>query len=133
MKQLQATFFSGPAEITAEAIISQKPISFLGGVNYDNGVIIDEKNDLYGKSFAGKILIYPFGKGSTGDCMRMWRSIAKGVGPAAIVNYTPDPIHVEGALLANIGVLFGFDTNPCEFFKTGEILHIKDGLITVTE
>ena len=133
MKHLKAQFFSGPNEITAEALVSKKPMSFLEMTNYDTGVITDENHDLCGQSFAGKILIYPFGKGSSGDCMRIWRSVAKGVGPVAIINHTPDPIHVEGARLANIGVLFGCDENPCEFFKTGEKLHIKDGLITVEE
>ena len=133
MKQLRASHYSGPSEITAEALVSKKPISFLEMTNYDTGEIIYEDSDLCGMNYAGKILVYPFGKGSSGDCMRIWRSVAKGVGPAAIINYTPDPIHVEGALLAEIGFLFGFDQNPCEFFKTGEILYIKDGLITVKE
>lgn len=133
MKYHKAAFFIGPSKITAKAIVSQKPISFLGGVNSETGMFIDENHDLYGQSFAGKILIYPFGKGSTGDTLRIWRSVYNGVGPVPIINHTPDPIHVEGALLADIGLLFGFEEDPTKFLKTGDTLYIQDGLITVLD
>lgn len=131
MKQLIATFHTGPKEIHAEALVSHKPLSFLGGVNSETGMIIDEHSDIYGQSFAGKVLIYPFGKGSTGDTLRLWRSVMNGVGPVAIINDTPDPIQVEGALLADIGVLFGFDVKPTSILETGDILDINDGVVTV--
>ena len=130
MKQMKAAFFSGPSEIHGELLVSHKPISFLGHVNNETGMIIDEHSDIYGQSLAGKILVYPFGKGSTGDALRLFRSCYNGVGPAAIINDTPDPIQVEGALLAKIGVLFGFDEKPTEILKSGDMVTIKDGVIT---
>lgn len=131
MKEIIAERWRGPAEIIAEAFVSPKPISFMGGVNVEKGTIIDEHNPLYGKSFAGKILVYPFGKGSTGDAIRLWRCCYNQVGPLAIINDDPDPIHVEGALMANIGIFFKCSQIPTQAIHTGDILHIKDGVITV--
>ena len=81
----------------------------------------------------GKILIYPFSKGSTGDCMRLWRTCYNGKGPIAIINTTPDPIHVEGALLAELPLAFGMEEDPTEIFKTGDRIRIKDNTITVID
>ena len=133
MKRMKASYYTGPSEIRGEALVSHKPISFLGGVNTETGMIIDEHSDIYGQCMKGKILIYPFGKGSTGDTLRLWRSCFNGVGPVAIMNDRPDPIQVEGALLAEIGVVFGFEQKPTEAFQSGQMLHMKDGVVSVEE
>ena len=114
-------------------MVSHKPISFLGHVNNETGMIIDEHSDIYQENLTGKILVYPFGKGSTGDALRLFRSCYNGVGPAAIINDTPDPIQVEGALLAQIGVLFGFEHKPTEVIKSGDKLFIKDGVVFIED
>ena len=50
---------------TGELIVSNKPLSFLGGVNPDSGVVIDPHHDLNGQCIKDKILFIPGGKGST--------------------------------------------------------------------
>ena len=132
-KQMKAGVWRGPSEIRGEALVTKTPISFLGGVNDAKGRIIDEHSDIYGESFAGKILVYPFGKGSTGDSQRLWRCCYNKVGPIAVINDTPDPIHIEGAMMAEIGILFDFPENPTEVIKTGDKLYIKDGVVTIEE
>ncbi|MBU0662651.1 DUF126 domain-containing protein, partial [Candidatus Micrarchaeota archaeon] len=49
----------------AEAIVSKDGISFYGGVDPDTGIVIEKGHDLEGKSIAGKVLVFPAGKGST--------------------------------------------------------------------
>jgi len=131
MKRTYSASFHVGGSIKGEAIVSRKPLSFLGGVNTETGEIVDEHNDIYGQCIGGKILIYPYGKGSTGDCMRLWRCVYNGKGPIAIINTTPDPIHVEGALLADIPIVFGVEEDPTELFKTGDFLEVNNGKITV--
>ena len=48
-----------------EAIVSHMPISFTGGMDPNTGVIREPGHDLEGQSVAGKILVFPMGKGST--------------------------------------------------------------------
>ena len=102
MRTYQIAYHVG-GDVTGEAIVSQLPLSFLGGVNSETGKIIDSHNPLCGQSMEGKILIYPFSKGSTGDCMRLWRTCFNGKGPIAIINTTPDPIHVEDHSITTAG------------------------------
>ena len=47
------------------ALVSPAAIGFLGGVDPDSGVVLDPGHPLQGQSIAGKILVFPHGKGST--------------------------------------------------------------------
>jgi predicted aconitase with swiveling domain len=119
----------GKAE--GEALVSRTPFSFFLGVNTDTGVIIEERHEHQGKSIAGKILVYPFGKGSSGDCLRLWRCANNGVAPIAIINSKPDPVHVQGAIIASIPMVYGFDGNPVELIKTGDRVIIDGENVTI--
>ena len=63
MKLTGRKIFKG--KISGEALVSSDSISFYGGVDPDNGVIVEKGHDLEGQSVAGKILVFPSGKGST--------------------------------------------------------------------
>ena len=63
MKLQGRKIFSGKVE--GEALVSQMGISFYGGVDPDTGVILEKGHDLEGQSIAGKVLVFPSGKGST--------------------------------------------------------------------
>jgi len=53
----------GAAE--GEAVVTKEPVSFLGGVNPDKGVVVERGHELEGQSITGKIFVFPHGKGST--------------------------------------------------------------------
>ena len=90
-----ATLLKGRAVVEGtakgEALVSRTPFSFFLGVNTDNGVIIEEGHEYKGESISGKVLVYPYGKGSSGDCLRLWRCANNGVAPIAIVISVPPP------------------------------------------
>jgi predicted aconitase with swiveling domain len=48
-----------------ELLVSPAPISFLSGVNPDTGVVVEKGHPLEGKTIAGRVLAFPYGKGST--------------------------------------------------------------------
>ena len=48
-----------------EAVVTKEPVSFLGGVNPDKGVVVERGHELEGQSITGKIFVFPHGKGST--------------------------------------------------------------------
>mgnify|MGYP002396570032 CR=1 FL=1 len=91
-----------PGRSRGLALVSMKPISFLGGVNPDSGMIIERGHDLKGKSVKGRILCFPHGHGSTVGSYVLYSLAKKGVGPKAIINQTADPVVVVGAIIANI-------------------------------
>ncbi|MFQ5837059.1 MAG: DUF126 domain-containing protein [Candidatus Bathyarchaeia archaeon] len=91
------------------ALVSMKPISFLGGVNPNSGLIIERNHDLKGKNVKGRILCFPHGHGSTVGSYVLYSLAKKGLGPKAIINQTADPVVVVGAIIANIPMIDQID------------------------
>ena len=92
--------------VEAEAIVCQKPFSFMGDVDMDTGVIIAKGHEHEGESIAGKVMIYPETKGSSGGCIVLMTLAKRSKQPAAIVLEKPaDPNIVEGAILAGVSMV----------------------------
>ncbi|MGC9346050.1 MAG: DUF126 domain-containing protein [Candidatus Bathyarchaeales archaeon] len=94
------TIVEGQCE--AEALVSSKPISFLGGVDPTNGKIIEKNHDLYGECIKDKVLCFPHGHGSTVGSYVLYSLARKNLAPKALVNQMADPVVVVGAIIANI-------------------------------
>lgn len=45
-----------------EAVVTKEPVSFLGGVNPDKGMVVERGHELEGKSITGKIFVFPMAK-----------------------------------------------------------------------
>lgn len=91
------------------ALVSMKPISFLGGVDSNTGLIIERGHDLKGCNLTGRILCFPYGHGSTVGSYVLYSLAKKGLGPKAIVNQTADPVVVVGAIIAEIPMVDSVD------------------------
>lgn len=94
------TIYPGVAE--GDALVSCMGISFYGGVDPDTGVITEEGHDLRGQSLAGKVLVFPTGKGSTVGSYILYRMKHNGLAPAAIINIECEPIIAVGCIIAEI-------------------------------
>jgi len=103
---------SGHAE--GLALVSLKPISFLGGVDPNSGILIEKSHDLQGKNIAKKILCFPNGHGSTVGSYVLYSLAKKGIGPKAIINQSADPVIVVGAIIADIPMIDKVDIKQIE-------------------
>jgi hypothetical protein len=92
--------FEGRAE--GEALVSSAPLSFYGGVNPDTGEIVERGSELAGQSVKGKVLVFPYGKGSTVGSYILYRLAKNGVAPSAIVNAKCETIVAVGAIISEI-------------------------------
>jgi len=86
----------------AEALVSTKPISFLGDVDPATGRIVEKRHDLYGECIKGKVLCFPYGHGSTVGSYVLYSLAKNWLAPKAIINLKADPVIVVGAVIANI-------------------------------
>jgi len=112
------------------ALVSMKPISFLGGVDPDLGIIIEKSHDLRGKNIAKKILCFPNGHGSTVGSYVLYSLAKKGIGPKAIINQSADPVIVVGAIIADIPMIDQVDIKQIE---TGDEVEVdgEKGIVKV--
>jgi hypothetical protein len=91
---------AGHAE--GQALVSPAPIGFLGGVDPDSGVVVEPNHPLNGQSVAGRVLVFPTGKGSTVGSYTILRLARNGVAPAAMINAESEAIVAVGAIIADI-------------------------------
>ena len=89
-------FARGPALVTKE------PISFLGNVDPVTGVVVDPAHELFGKSVAGTVLIFPGGKGSTVGSYVIYQLKKRDLAPVAMINIRSEPIVAVGAIISGI-------------------------------
>ena len=85
-----------------ELIASSEAISFLGGVNPENGEIIDPKHDLKGEIIKDKVLFIPGGKGSTVGSYVIFQMMKNNTAPKAIICISAEPIIATGAIMSDI-------------------------------
>ncbi len=102
----------GEAEGTL--LVSREPISFYGGVDPESGVVVEKGHELEGESVAGRILVFPHGKGSTVGSYILLRLAKRGLAPAGIVNLASEPIIIIGCLISGIPLMDGVDPSRLE-------------------
>ena len=92
--------YSGTAD--GEALVTRQAISFFGGVDPDTGFIVERGHELEGQCIAGKVLVFPTGKGSTVGSYTLYRLKHNGLAPAAILNAECETITAVGCIIAEI-------------------------------
>ncbi|MGQ9469122.1 MAG: aconitase X swivel domain-containing protein [Nitrososphaerales archaeon] len=87
---------------SGEALISSSPISFLEGVDPEQGKIIDKHHELFGLSIDKKVLVFPHSIGSSVGAYVLYKLKKNGKAPSAIINLRSDNITVSGCAIAKI-------------------------------
>lgn len=115
------SIYKGRAQ--GKALVTSMGISFFGGVDPESGVVVERGHELEGQSIAGKVLVFPTGKGSTVGSYTLYRLKHSGAAPVAIVNAECETITAVGCIMAEIPCV---DRIPIEKFESGELI-VVDG------
>lgn len=128
MKQLWCRVIkAGQAE--GVALVSPAPIGFFGLVDPETGVITEQGHPLEGQSVAGRVLVFPTGKGSTVGSYTLYRLAKAGASPCAIINAESEPIVAVGAIISNIPMV---DQADLAQFCTGDRVTLNEaGLVQI--
>jgi uncharacterized protein len=84
------------------ALLSEKAFTFAHGVDPSSGTVTDIRSDIRGSNVRGKVLFYPFGKGSTTASAWFLETVRKGNHPSAIVTEGVDLSAVIGSVMAKV-------------------------------
>lgn len=128
MKLKGRTIYKGIA--AGEALVTTQGISFFGGVDPDTGIVVERGHQLEGQSIAGKVLIFPTGKGSTVGSYTLYRLKHNGLAPAAIVNAECETITAVGCIIAEIPCI---DQIAIEKLQAGKITQVNGELATLEQ
>ena len=103
-----------PGKVKGVALVSHEPIGFYGGVDMKSGIVIEKGHELEGKNVKGKILVFPYGKGSTVGSYVIYGLKKNGVAPLAIINKETETIVATGVILAGITCVDGIEIEKIE-------------------
>ena len=68
-----------------EALVTRDRISGWGGIDPRSGTVIETRHELKGISFAGKVLVFPGAKGSSGWSSQFHIARLAGMAPGAML------------------------------------------------
>ena len=112
MKLTGRKIFKG--KVVGEALVTKDSISFYGGVDPENGVVVEKGHELEGKNINGKILVFPSGKGSTVGSYVIYQMAKTGKGPKALILNDCEAIVAVGAIISELPCVDQIDVSKIE-------------------
>jgi uncharacterized protein len=85
---------------TGEVVVLEEPLSFWGGVDAREGIVVSEHHPQFGILLRERVLVMPSGRGSSSSSSVLAEAIRLGTAPAGILLREVDPIIVLGAVVA---------------------------------
>lgn len=126
------TIIDGSA--TGKMLVCDTGLSFWGGVDPANGIIIDQHHPLHNQCVSGKLLALPSGRGSSSGSGVVLELLQNSVAPAAFVFKEPEDIITLGVLVSE--VMFERSIPVCrisaedfDLLTTGDDAQLSDGTI----
>jgi uncharacterized protein len=107
-----------------EALVTRQTISGWGGVNPMTGTVIESRHELKGVSFAGKVLVFPGAKGSSGWSGVFHTTRLKGVAPLAMLFNVMTTKAALGSVVLRVPAMTGFDHDPLTCIATGDWVRV---------
>ena len=113
-----------PGVTEGEALVSRQTISGWGGVNPMTGTVIENHHELKGVSFAGKVLVYPGAKGSSGWSAVFHTTKLTSSAPVAMLFNVMTTKAALGSVVLRIPTMTDFDSDPLDQIETGDWVRV---------
>ena len=98
-----------------------------------NGVITEVRHELFGVCFAGKVLVFPSAKGSSGWSGFFQTTRLSGTAPAGMVIGRISAKSALGAVVTRVPAVTDLDADPCAVIATGDWVLINNSTVEVTK
>lgn len=116
------TVTCGVAE--GKALVSRSAISFTGGMDPSTGIIREPGHELEGQSIAGKILVFPAGKGSTTGSWQYYAAFRRGMAPLGMINRKAEGVVAISAIITGTPMVHELQQDPLAVIETGDFVRI---------
>jgi predicted aconitase with swiveling domain len=123
-----------PGVAEGEALVTNEPISGWGGVDPRTCTVVETRHELRGQSFAGKVLVFPGAKGSSGWSAQFHVARVMGTAPAAWLFNVMSTKVALGTVVSHAPAMTDFDRDPLTLIRSGDWVRVDAdaGLVTVT-
>jgi uncharacterized protein len=121
--------------VEGEALVTRERISGWGGIDPKTGTVIETRHELRGVSFAGKVLVFPGAKGSSGWSSQFHIARLAGMAPAAMLFNEMTTKIALGAVVTHAPAMTDFDRDPLELIANGDWVRVDAdaGLVEITK
>jgi predicted aconitase with swiveling domain len=109
-RTFRARMAMGPA-LEGVAMVAKDGFSARYDLDRLEGIFSRPTHALSGRSYVGRILVLETAKGGVATAWMLHEMAARGMAPAALVLNSVNPIMAQGAALAGIPLLVGFDVD----------------------
>jgi predicted aconitase with swiveling domain len=116
------TVVGGVAE--GEALVTRDTISGWGGVDAMTGTVIESRHELKGQSFAGRVLVFPGAKGSSGWSVVFHMARLAGTAPLAMIFNVMTTKVALGAVVMRVPSVTDLDRDPLTVIETGDRVRV---------
>ena len=115
---------------TGRLLVLSGPLSLWGGLDPRSGRIIDPRHAQHGEVVTGRVLVLPYGRGSSSASSILLEAVRLETAPAAIVTRQTDGILALGAAVAR--EMYG-NCPPVLVLEAHEYDRLVDGAIVEIE
>lgn len=110
--------------VTGEALVAFDNFSARYDLDRIAGVFSRPTHQLAGQSYVDKILVLNTAKGGVASAWMLHEMVSRGLAPSAIVFNSVNPVLVQGAALAGITMLAGFEFEITAAVPQGAIVRL---------
>jgi predicted aconitase with swiveling domain len=114
-------------KIVGQALVAKDGFSARYDLDRIKGVFSRPEHKLAGENYNGRILILDAAKGGVATAWMLYEMAARKIVPAALVLNAVNPIMVQGAALAGMTLLSGFDADITKSIANGAKVEIEPG------
>lgn len=114
-------------KITGQALVAKDGFSARYDLDRIKGVFSRPEHKLAGENYNGRILILDAAKGGVATAWMLYEMAARKIVPSALVLNAVNPIMVQGAALAGMTLLSGFDADITKSIANGANVEIEPG------
>lgn len=118
--------------VTGKALVMREGFSPRYDLDRWTGIISRIGHSAEGESIQDRILIIPTTKGGVAGGWAFFDLLKKGIAPKALIFGKLNPVMVQGAVLARMPIMEGWDQNLLELVKTGDLVELDPLTRTIT-
>ena len=120
---IHASRAMGP-KVAGEALVASDGFSARYDLDRMTGLFSRPSHALYGQSYVGKILVLDKAKGGVASAWMLHEMVAEAKAPLALVLNHVNPVIAQGAALAGLTLMDGFEDDITSLIRSGERLEI---------
>lgn len=118
-------------KVRGEALVAKDGFSARYDLDRQRGIFSRPTHALAGQSYVGKVLVLETAKGGVATAWMLYEMRSRGMVPAALVFNSVNPILAQGAALADVTMLAGFDEDITAAIANGTKVEIDPEARTI--